>query len=87
MLRSDRERRHEEAVIQAEVRRLVHAIRPFGILRRDFLARESGAERWAGGFERALQASVEQGRLEARPFGFYRETCPDQGATQPSRKA
>ena len=86
MLRSDRQRRHEEAVIQAEVKRLVHTISPYGILRRDFLARSSGAEHWPGGFERALQAAVEQGRLEARPFGFYRRVRPDRGATKPSRK-
>jgi hypothetical protein len=69
-----RRRRHEEAVLQAEVRRLARAIQPFGILRRDALAREAGAEHWGQvGFGSALQAAVDQGLLEQLPFGFYRE--------------
>jgi hypothetical protein len=80
-----RRRRHEEAILQAEVRRLALAIQPFGILRRDLLAREAGAEHWGQvGFGSALQAAVDQGLLEPLPFGFYRETrssdTPSSGA-------
>jgi hypothetical protein len=69
--RANRRRRHEQALIQAEVRRLMHAIGPFGVLRRDALARAAGAEHWPGRFDQALQAAVDQGRLEARPFDYY----------------
>ncbi len=63
---------HEQAVIQAEVGRLVHAIRPFGMLHRDTLARAAGAEHWRKGrLDLALRAAVEQGRLEKRPLGYY----------------
>jgi len=48
-VRADRERRHEQAVIEAEVRRLMSAIGPFGTPRRDALARAAGAERRPAG--------------------------------------
>lgn len=76
----ERERRHEEAVIEAEVRRLMRAVGPFGVLRRDALERAAGARYWPVGFDQALRAAVEQGRLEARAFGFYREARPDERA-------
>ena len=68
---SDRARRHEQAVIEAEVRDLTRAIRPYGVLRHDALAHVAGAARWRGNFDRALQVAVEEGRLDARPLGFY----------------
>ena len=37
---------HEQAVMRAEARRLVHALRSFGVLRRDMLAGEPGARKW-----------------------------------------
>jgi hypothetical protein len=71
---NDRDRRREQMLVGAGIRRLVHAIGPFGILQREALAHAAGANRWpTGGFDRALRAAVEQGRLEALPFGFYRE--------------
>lgn len=75
---AERERRHEEAVIEAEVRRLMRAVGPFGVLRRDALEGAAGARHWPAGFDQALRAAVEQGRLEARAFGFYREARPEQ---------
>lgn len=66
--------RHEEAVIQAEARRLARALRPYGVLPRDTLERVAGASRWHdGGFDRALSAAVRAGEIEPLPAGFYRE--------------
>lgn len=71
-LRDGRVRRHEQAVIQAEVRRLASAIRPFGVLNRQTLAHMAGAEHWReGSLPRALDAAVDEGVLEERAFGFY----------------
>lgn len=67
---SDRE--HDEAVLRAEVKRLVHALAPYGVLQRDVLRREAGASNWhEPGFDRALDAAVRQGQIEALPLGFY----------------
>lgn len=75
-------RANENAVIQAEIRRLVSAIRPFGVLNKDALAHEARAEHWReGGLDRALNASVDEGLLEARPFGFYNESSRKNRAT------
>jgi hypothetical protein len=64
---------HESAVVRAEVNRLVHALRPFGVLRRDVLAREAKAGSWReAGFERALERAVEEHTIEELPLGFYR---------------
>ena len=63
---------HERAVLRAEIRRLVAALRPYGVLRRDVLARTAGALDWhQAGFDRALHAAVEAGEIEERPLGFY----------------
>lgn len=68
-----RARRHDSAVIQAEVRRLARALRPYGVLHRDALERSVGAERWReGGFDSALWAAVRSGAIEPLPAGFYR---------------
>jgi hypothetical protein len=67
---SDRE--HEEAVRRAEVKRLVHALAPYGVLHRDVLSREVAASNWhEPGFDRAIDAAVRQGQIEALPLGFY----------------
>jgi hypothetical protein len=64
---------HESAVLHAEVRRLVRALRPYGVLRRDALARAANAETWhEAGFERALQIAVDEHEIEQLPLGFYR---------------
>ena len=65
--------RHEQAVIQAEMRRLARALEPYRILPRDALKRAAGAENWhEGGFDRALGAAVREGEVEPLPGGFYR---------------
>jgi hypothetical protein len=64
---------HESAVVEAEIRRLVHALRPYGVLRRDALARAAKVETWhEAGFERALEIAVAEHEIEELPFGFYR---------------
>jgi hypothetical protein len=79
-------RRHDEAVIQAEVRRLAHALQPFGILRRDSLERVAKATKWhEGGFDRAIAAAVHAGRIERLPGEFYR--CPPERQSQRSEQA
>src|ERR1700758_4207708 len=80
---------HEGAVVRAEVNRLVRALRPYGVLRRDVLARTARAGRWhEAGFERALRRAVEERRIEELAFGFYRlphaaskDTHPSSGET------
>ena len=68
--------RHDEAMIQAEVRRLARALRPYRVLRRDALQRKARAARWhEGAFERALDAAVESGAIKQLPRNFY--GCPN----------
>ena len=75
-------RRHDEAVVQAEVRRLARALRPFVVLHRAALAREARAERWhEGGFERALSAALSSGVIERLPADFYRRLEPREDAS------
>ena len=74
-----RKNRHDEAVIQAEVRRLARALAPYRVLRRDTLASAAGAMQWReGAFERALQTAVGLGALEPLPEDFYKlpDPCP-----------
>ncbi len=59
-------------VLRAEINRLVRALAPYGVLRRDVLRRDVGAGKWhEPWFERALKAAVEEGEIEALPLGFY----------------
>ena len=64
--------RHNEAILRAEIRRLVRTLSPYCVLSRDALSREVGAAHWnEPWFERALDAAVEQGDVVALPLGFY----------------
>lgn len=66
-------RRHEEAVIQAEVRRLARALAPYGVLHHDTLERFVGAQHWhTGGFDDALSAAVRAGEIKRLGCGYYR---------------
>jgi hypothetical protein len=70
--------RHDEAVIQAEVRRLALALAPFGVLSREALRRQVGGDQWReGSFEQALNRGVRTGALEQLAGDFYREARPD----------
>lgn len=72
--RSRRGTRHDNAVIQAEVRRLARAIAPFGVLHHDSLRDLVDAGRWnEGGFEAALTAAVREGVVDPLPGNFYRD--------------
>jgi hypothetical protein len=72
-------------VIQAEVRRLAKALRPYRVLHRDALERTAGAtSRHEGGFERALTAAVRVGAIKRLPAEFY--GCPD-GGLDPTRES
>lgn len=63
---------HEQAMLHAQIKRIVHALRPFGVLHRQALEREAGAGMWHGAnFEGALRAAVRAGEIDALPFGFY----------------
>jgi hypothetical protein len=83
---------HDDAVLQAEVRRLVHALRPFGVLRKDALKRAACPTNWhQGGFDTALHVAVAAGKIEPLSFGFYRlassevEADADGDASPPPR--
>ena len=72
--------RRDGALLEVEVGRLIHALAPYGVLRRDALARACGARRWrAGQFRSALEAAVESGRLRQLPLGFYASATRTQG--------
>lgn len=80
--------RHEQAVIQAEVRRLARALRPYRVMRRDALKRSVRAANWQGGeFERALDAAVESGAIKRLPLDFYGCTDPERARPGAGREA
>ena len=65
-------RRHDEAVIQAEVRRLARALQPYGVLHRDALEEAADGRHWyERDFDSALGAAVRSGVIERLPAGFY----------------
>jgi hypothetical protein len=79
---------HDRAVVEAEVRRLVHALAPYGVLRRDALQREAGAGRWhEAGFGRAVAAALDAGEIRELPFGFYGLPGADGSDEPPDRAA
>lgn len=66
-----RSRDHYQILLDAEVARLVHALRPFGVLREQTLAQRAGCATWrAGAFRAALQEGARHGKLELLPFDF-----------------
>jgi hypothetical protein len=63
---------HDQAVVEAEIKRIVHALSPFGVLHRRALERAASADTWQeADFERALSTAVKKGEIDALPFGFY----------------
>ena len=65
---------HQDAVAQAEARRLLRALAPFGILSRAALEQECRAGTWHdGGFTAALRSAISAGLIVELPGGFYRD--------------
>ncbi len=71
--RRTRQQRHDDAVIQAEVRALVRELRPDGVPRKDALVQPARTSSWhSDSFEDALSAAVRTGALEPLALDFYR---------------
>jgi len=65
---------HEHLIAEAEAKRLLHALAPFGILSRTALEHECHACTWHdGGFSAALKTAVSSGMIDELPGGFYRD--------------
>jgi len=65
---------HEHLIAEAEAKRVLRALSPFGILSRDALAHECHAASWHdGGFSAAVSAAIAAGMIEELPGGFYRD--------------
>lgn len=66
--------KHDATVTAAEARRLTLALAPFGVLSRQALAEQPGAQHWRDGtFEQAIRAAVQAGAIEELPGQFYRD--------------
>lgn len=66
-----------EAGFRPEIQRLVQALSPDRVLRRDALMRETGTRYWhEAKFDRALQAAVDAHTIEELPQGFFRLPYP-----------
>jgi hypothetical protein len=79
--------RHDQAVLSAEVRRMVRVLRSFGPLPRASLARISQAERWReGSFDHAVKAAIRDGQARELPFDCLAAGRPrgDAGPSGPS---
>lgn len=65
---------HEQLIAEAEAKRLLRALAPFGILSRTALEHECHAATWHdGGFSAALTAAIRTGMIDELPGGFYRD--------------
>jgi len=65
---------HEDAISQAEAKRVLRALAPFGVLSKEALEHECRAGTWHdGGFAAALHAAVKAGLIVELPGGFYRD--------------
>ena len=86
--RRQRATRHDDAVLSAEVRKLVRVLRAFGPLRRASLARISHADRWhEGSFDRAVSEAVRHGQARELPFDFLASDQPGAAPSGPSRSS
>ncbi|WP_249011930.1 hypothetical protein [Conexibacter sp. DBS9H8] len=67
----DRANERTTAMLDAEVGRLLHELRPFRVMRGGELARRAGAEYWGGGgFDAAVRTGERRGDLRRLPFGY-----------------
>lgn len=65
---------HERLIAEAEAKRLLRALAPFGILSREALEQECHAATWHdGGFSAAITAAINTGLIDELPGGFYRD--------------
>ncbi|HLI60569.1 MAG TPA: hypothetical protein VKV21_12990 [Solirubrobacteraceae bacterium] len=65
---------HEHLIAEAEAKRLLHALAPYGILSREALEHECHAHSWHdGGFSAALKTAISSGMIDELPGGFYRD--------------
>jgi hypothetical protein len=79
--------RHRDAVLSAEIRRLVRLTRAVGPLSRPQLARLAHAERWReGGFEAAVESAIASGELRPLAFGYLAVPRLDDEAERISRR-
>lgn len=80
--------RHDDAVLSAEVRRLVRVLRAYGPLQRASLAHISHAERWREGtFDRAVTAAIRGGLARELPLDFIAADRPGRSRVGPSRSS
>lgn len=64
--------RREEAVLDAEARRLVRTLNGYGVLSRGQLLELSGARWWSRGrFSHALRRAVDRGFIRYLGYEFY----------------
>jgi hypothetical protein len=86
--RRRRTSRHDDAVLSAEVRRLVRVLRAYGPLQRASLARISHAERWReGSLDRAVTEAIRDGQARELPFDFLATDQPGAARSSPSRSS
>jgi len=63
--------RHDQALLAAEVRRLVHELRTSGPLSKRRLGQRCHAGDWRDGtLDAAIREGIRQGRLRQLPFGW-----------------
>jgi hypothetical protein len=69
----EREAARQAAITDAEIREIVRALKPYGVLDRATLSAETRQRGWQpGAFDAALAAAVRQGVIEPLPDGHYK---------------
>ena len=68
-----REAARQAAITDAEIREIVRALRPYGVLDRVTLGEQTRQRGWReGAFDAAVAAAVRQGVIEQLPDGHYK---------------
>ncbi len=84
--RAEARRRHRDAVLDVEVRLLMDVLGPFGVMRREQLARRAKARLWqTGTFDEALSRAVERGLVRRIAYGFVARCEPGDAGRLPGR--
>lgn len=69
----ERRQARRRAITEAEVRDIVRALSPYGVLARDVIAEKCRAHTWQeDDFDVALEEAVRSGVVEALPDDFYK---------------